>query len=256
MRVTATSSESTAANFFGEPATWRAEAAEALGIADDELPAAVSPGASLPTVLHNIAAALPSSSRMLVDIGSGLGGASEYLRRLTGARVVGVEPSEPARHTAGRCFPLLQQVAGVAAATGLTDECADAVVMCGVLSLLDEPHAVFTEAMRLLAPDGHLAIADLFATGRSDRHSAPNVFRTFDTVLGLCAAHDLRVDEVIAGRPTPDPEWAEIARRVDDWVERECRHRDGFDAWCSDQEHLHSHIANGDVVGGCVIAGR
>ena len=124
--------------FFGGPVTWRAEAAEALGLRDDELPAAISPGAAFPAALRCMLAAMPPSLRTIVDVGSGVGGASEYLRRETGATVYAVEPSELARTTARRCFPHLRQVPGEATQTGLPTGIADAVVLCGVLSLIAE----------------------------------------------------------------------------------------------------------------------
>ena len=239
---------------FGAPVAWRAEAAVALGIADADLPAAISPGAGFPTVLCKIVAALPPSARTVVDVGSGAGGASAFLHRATGCAVYAVEPSPTARQTAHRCFPQLRQIDGVAAETGLPGGIADVVVMCGLLSLIDEPHTVLVEAKRLLAPGGVLGVADVYATRGHDLRSLPNVFRTLDTVNALCRAHDLTEIDVVEARPTPDPEWAAIAATVDEWIERECRDRDGFAAWRRDHEHLARHIANGDVVGGCVIA--
>ncbi len=240
--------------FFGDPVTWRAEAAEALGLHDEDLPAAISPGAAFPAALRCMVATMRSPVRTIVDIGSGVGGASEYLRRATGATVYAVEPSELARATARRCFPNLRQLPGEAAQTGLPSGIADAVVLCGVLSLIPEPHAVLTEAARLLSPAGHLAIADLFASGASDRTSRPNVFRTPETVIDLSATHGLTVVAVGCGAPTPDPGWSSVAALVDGWITRECREREGYGAWRRDRLHLDRHISSGDLIGGCIIA--
>jgi SAM-dependent methyltransferase len=240
-------------DFFGEPFTWRAEAAAALGVTSDDLPAALSPGPSFPGLLRSIVASLPTSPRTVVDVGSGLGGDSEFLRRATGATVFAVEPSKAARQAAASCFPHLRHVDGDAAHTGLPGDIADVVVMSGVLSLIDEPQPVLTEVARLLIAGGRMAVADLFATGTGDRRSPPNVFRTFDSVAASCSAHGLAVVEVIEAPPSPEPEWAAIADQVDAWIERECHDRDGYDAWRRDREHLDRHIASGDVVGGCVI---
>jgi ubiquinone/menaquinone biosynthesis C-methylase UbiE len=184
-----------------------------------------------------------------------VGGDAEFLRRATGATVYAVEPSDLARHAAQRCFPLLQQVDGEAEQTGLPDGLADAVVMCGVLSLIEDPEPVLIEAMRLLAPDGQLAIADLFASDNTDLHSDPNVFRTPESVIALCAAHGLQPIEVAIGEPTPDEHWSDVSARVEMWIEEHCRDRPGFDAWCADRQHLTQHIDNGDVLGGCLIFG-
>ncbi|MEY2582685.1 MAG: hypothetical protein QOE09_2534 [Ilumatobacteraceae bacterium] len=249
----ATSSDSATETFFGRPVTWRAEAARALDINDQDLPAAISPGAGFPSALRSIVNAMRSPLRTIVDVGSGVGGASEYLRRSTGASVYAVEPSDLARQTAQECFPELNQVEGYAARTGLPGGCADAVVMCGLLSLIKEPHEVLDEAMRLMAPGAHLAIADLFAADNSDLSSEPNVFRTPETVIDLCRAHGLVLVEVGCSVPIPDPAWSRVATRIDEWIERNCHDRDGYDAWQHDRRHLEDHIAHADVMGGCVV---
>ena len=85
---------------------------------------------------------------------------------------------------------------------------ADAVVMCGVLSLIAEPDELLDEAIRLLTPEGHLGIADLYAAGDSDLKSEPNVFRTPQTVIDLCARGDWswsRLVAVIQRRIPPGP---------------------------------------------------
>ena len=250
----AAATDSATENFFGWPVTWRAEAARALGIRDDDLPAAISPGAAFPYVLQSMVEAMHSPLRTMIDIGSGVGGASEYLRRATGASVYAVEQSELAREAAQELFANLHQVDGEPTQTGLPGGCADAVVMCGVLSLIAEPHDVLDEATRLLAPEGHLGIADLYASGDSDLTSEPNVFRTPQTVIDLCNARGLELVEVGCGDPTPDPAWARVAARVDEWIERNCHDRDGYDAWERDRRHLEEHITRGDLIGCCVVA--
>ncbi len=241
-------------NFFGPPVMWRAEAARALGIRDAELPAAISPGAAFPFVLRSMVEAMRSPMRTIVDLGSGAGGASEYLRRATGASIFAVEPAELAREAAQECFPNLHHVAGEPTLTGLPGGCADAVVVCGVLSLLDEPHGVFNEASRLLAPGGHLGIADLYAAGGSDLASEPNLFRTPQNVIDLCIAHGMELVEVGCGDPTPSPAWSRVAVRVDEWIEENCCDRDGYGAWAADRRHLQDHITRGDVIGCCIVA--
>jgi SAM-dependent methyltransferase len=158
-----------------------------------------------------------------------------------------------ARFTAQRCFPLLQQVKGEAAWTGLPTGSADAVVLCGVLSLISEANAVLDEAARLLSPTGHLAIADLFEAGTRDRRRGPNVFRTPENVIDLCADHGLGLITVGCGAPTPDRRWSSIAAQIDEWIVRECRDRQGYDSWCFDRSHLAGHIARGELVGGCIV---
>lgn len=119
--------------------------------------------------------------------------------------------------------------------------------------MISEPNAVLDEAARLLSPTGHLAIADLFEVGGHDRRSGPNVFRTPESVIDLCADHGLELIAVGCGAPTPDRRWSSIAALIDEWIVRECCDRRGYDAWCYDRSHLDGHISRGELVGGCIV---
>ena len=123
-----------------------------------------------------------------------------------------------------------------------------------IVAMIAEPDEILNEAIRLLAPEGHLGIADLYAAGDSDLTSEPNVFRTPQTVIDLCAARGLELVEVGCGDPTPDTAWSRIAAQVDEWIERNCHDRAGYEAWERDRRHLEMHIARGDVIGCCVVA--
>lgn len=62
--------------------------------------------------------AMRSPMRTIVDLGSGAGGASEYLRRATGASIVAVDPADLTRETAQARFPNLHHVGGEPTRTG------------------------------------------------------------------------------------------------------------------------------------------
>ncbi|MEZ5298361.1 MAG: hypothetical protein R2697_19440 [Ilumatobacteraceae bacterium] len=103
---------------FDRPALWRFEAVAALDIDDVDLPA-MSPGPTFPAALRSAIAALPSDIALVVDLGAGAGGASEWLRLATGAEVHAVEPARRARLTARLLFPELHVVDGSASKTPL-----------------------------------------------------------------------------------------------------------------------------------------
>jgi len=135
----------TAPGLFDEPFSWRMEAARAMGLRGKTLMAALSPGAAYPSVLRSMIGGFPQPCATLVDLGAGAGGSSEWLRTASGACVVAVEPSNVAAITAARTFPDLLVVRGDASTTGLRTGSADAVTLCGVLSLIDDATPVFAE---------------------------------------------------------------------------------------------------------------
>jgi ubiquinone/menaquinone biosynthesis C-methylase UbiE len=203
-----------------------------------------------------VAAALPPDSDVIVDIGAGAGGASEWLRLATGAAVFAIEPAEGSRAAAVRAFPRLLVVGGTADHTPLRDAVADAVVVSGVISLMADVDALMGEVVRVLRPSGRVAIADLFARGERGVTAGPNTFRTVDEVTAFLVHRGFTTTSVGLGDPEPDPSWARVAATIDEWMERHCSNRAGYAEWKQDQEHLARQIASGDLIGGCVVAQR
>ena len=241
---------------FDAPSLWRIEAAEALGLAADDLVAAMSPGPAFPAALRSLKAALATRLNVIVDLGAGAGGVSEWMRVSTGATVYAIEPAEGARQAAGRAFPSLHVIEGTAASTTLPGGVADLVVMSGVCSLLTDLASEFAEADRLLAPSGHFAIADLFSSTPLTWHSGPNVFRSVEDLSTMLDRAGYTVNDVALGEPVPDESWAAVAEKVDDWIESNCADRSGYAEWVADRAHLRDQIESGRLLGGCIIAQR
>jgi len=140
--------DAAAPQVFDGPSLWRLEAAEALSLTHDELVAAMSPGPAFPAVLHSLTAAFETSPNVIVDLGAGTGGVSEWLRLATGAAAYAMDSEHGACRAASHAFPELFVVEGQADAAPMPDGIADAVVMSGVTSLLTDLSPVIAEVDR------------------------------------------------------------------------------------------------------------
>jgi SAM-dependent methyltransferase len=258
---------------FDAPSRWRAQAARSLGLSDDELLAGVSPGASCPAVLHSVLAGLRRTKPfrsdaeisadesvprldLVIDIGAGVGGISEWFRRRTGGSVVAIEPAQGAREAATLLFPALRVQAGSAEFTGLAAGTADAALLIGVISLIDDAVEVLREAERIVRPGGAVAVADLFSANSTSLRSRPNLFRGVEQVITMLAGHGWTIVEVSVGTTASHPTWATAGALVDDWIRTHRHGHPAFPTWDADQAHLRRHIDQGDLVAGCVVARR
>lgn len=241
---------------FDEPSLWRIEAADDLGLGADDLIAAMSPGPAFPAVLRSLAAALATRPNVIVDLGAGTGGVSEWLRVATGATVYAVEPADGARQVARRAFPKLHVIEGRANSTSLPGGIADAVVMSGVISLMSDIASELAEVDRILKWSGSLAIADLFSGTVVSWSRAPNVFRSVDDLTRTLRCQGFTVTDFGFGDPVPNLSWASVAQAVDDWIDNRCANRPGYQEWSEDRRHLRHCIESGGLLGGCIVARR
>jgi SAM-dependent methyltransferase len=241
---------------FDQPSLWRVEAAHALGLGVDDMIAAMSPGPAFPAALRSLQAALKAKPNVIVDLGAGTGGVSEWMRLSTGATVYAIEPEDGARRAARLAFPHLHVLAGRADLTSLPGGCADVIVMSGVISLMSDLDPVFAEVARLLAPSGQLAIADLFSSTVKTRCSGPNTFRSVDDLTRILQKLGFVPISLGCGDPVPDPAWAAAAQAVDDWIDAHCANRLGYEVWIADRRHLRDQVRSGNLIGGCLVAQR
>jgi SAM-dependent methyltransferase len=99
----------------------------------------------------------------IVEFGPGTGANFDYLDAAA-IDWIGVEPNlfmHPALlHEAERHGVRGQLTSGTAEATGLPDACADAVISTHVMCSVEDTHAAYLEALRLLKPGGIFAFVD------------------------------------------------------------------------------------------------
>jgi SAM-dependent methyltransferase len=241
---------------FDQPSWWRIEAAHALGLGLDDMIAAMSPGPAFPAALRSVQAALTRQPNVIVDLGAGTGGVSEWMRLSTGATVYAVEPEDGARRAARLAFPHLHVLTGRADLTSLPGGCADVVVMSGVTSLMSDLDPAIAEVDRLLTASGQFAIADLFSSTTKTWCGGPNTFRSVEDLARPLLGRGFITASVGCGDPVPDPNWAAAAQAVDDWIDAHCANRLGYEAWMADRRHLRDHVRSGNVIGGCLVALR
>jgi len=104
--------------------------------------------------------------RRVLDVGSGLGATVARLRARYGADAWGVEPSAV---QAGRAGSRAHLIRAVGDALPFRSGFFDAVFCECVLSLMPDPAAGIGEFARVLAPSGHLVLADLCAGSGAGR---------------------------------------------------------------------------------------
>ena len=184
--------------------------ARALGLPPELRSASLLPWAGIADVAE--ALRLPRDGR-LVDLGCGRGGYGIEVARRGGARLTGVDFSEvalaQARLSSARLLPEGRAVfrAGTLVATGLPDGAADGLMCVDAVQFGNPPLAALTEARRVLAPGGRVAVTCWEPTGPPD-----------DRVPARLHAVHLRRDLTEAGftdvQVRERPDWREAERRL------------------------------------------
>ncbi|MCU1504823.1 MAG: Methyltransferase type 11 [Ilumatobacteraceae bacterium] len=233
----------------------KAQAALALGFDRDQRCAATSPGPAFPTVLRTLAGQVPRrDGAVIVDLGAGLGGVSTWLATQTGAQVIAVEPAPGARAAAHALFPDLDIRAGAAEHSGLGDAIADAVVLSGVISLIDDLSALLGEVRRLLRPGGVLGVADMFLDGHGVERSGVNTLRSLHAATDALVRAGFEVTAVGCARDAnPDEAWQRRADELQDWLLRHHHDDPAVREWMADQDQLTAWMDGDHVFGACVV---
>jgi len=99
----------------------------------------------------------------VLDVGCGTGAVVDYLRHRHGLSVLGIDLSAVLLMEGCRAHGRVPLVRGRAEQVPTAGSCFGAVLCECMLSLCPEPQRVLQEVRRVLQPDGHLVLTDVYA---------------------------------------------------------------------------------------------
>lgn len=182
-----------------------------LGLPDHVVPNNSVPWSGVAEIVA--ALALPPGGTLL-DLACGRGSFGLEVAGRCGARVVGVDFAAvalaAARANASAAGVDATYVLGDLTATGLADDCVDAVLCVDSVQYADPPAAAYDEMRRVLRPGGRVVLTGWEPADRADG-SVPERIRGVEMAAQLAAAGftDVRVRE--------RPDWREAERAM--WEE-------------------------------------
>lgn len=236
-------------DLFDQPARWRLQAVEALGLQGEDRIAGLTIGAAYPDALEPVIDALAGHDGMVCDVGAGLGAGTRWIAARTARPVTAVEPEPTSAGAARRAFPDLPVVLGAATDLPLAHASCGAVTLFGVLSLVEELDATLDEAVRVLDGSGVLGITDLFCVSeavQAPSHS-PNVFRRPDVIIAGLEGRGCTAAVRWSAPPDLHTSWEVVAQQVDNEIARRHAGDDAFAAWQEDQRQLGERIRAGET---------
>lgn len=145
----------------------------------------------------------------LADLGAGLGGPAAWVRAMVGCEVVAADPSPAATAGALRLFGPPAVQAGAAAAP-FADDAFEAVLLLGVLPVLDDRLAAVREARRV---GRRVGVLDYCSTTGAAVAAGGSSFVTADQLTAEIGGAWEHVSAVRVDTPTPDA-WARAAERA------------------------------------------
>lgn len=156
-------------------------------------------------VFRDLVAACGASARIALDIGAGPGNSTAVLRRAVPDDwlVIGAEPGRDMRRVLSRRFAThtgVQVIDACAEALPLPEASAGLIVACTAFHWFDRA-AFFTEARRVLAPGGVLALL------RNRREATP-LIAAFDAYI---AEHSVNIYDYASREKTKEPTVRELA---------------------------------------------
>jgi SAM-dependent methyltransferase len=226
------------AAIFDRPSVWRAEEILRSGLAGQERMIAASPGPGFPLTLERLLTLTHvAAGQRVVDIGSGLGGATMWLAEASGADITGVEPVRSCRKASRRLFPALTvEDASLETMSQSQDDFIDVVTALGVISLATVPARAVADLVEVVRPSGYIAVVDLVATRRSFR-CGPNFFVTS---RGLTQLFERAGADVVCIQPTPPTPsmWADVDEATTTAVATRHEGEAAFEDWKRDRQTL------------------
>ncbi len=242
-----TNDEAASAPVFDVAALWRADIITEFRLRGAERCAAASPAPGFPQLLDSLLASLDPVATRWLDVGGGLGGIASWLERTSAARVVVIDPSERSLIAARRLFPTLLVCVGTSDCLPVGDGSVDVVMLNGVVSLLDELTGLVVEARRVLAPNGHVLVTDIWSATNDTLTVAPNIFHSLESFAASWIEAGFGVRHV-AIADTSTGWWASAATQVKDEIVVRHANDAGFAQWHDDMCHIQSVIESGRIM--------
>ena len=185
---------------------------------------ALRPGGSALTLRALSFCPLTDASRLL-DIGCGRGESLALISERWGCRTAGIEPDDERRALACAANPGIDIAPATAELLPYADASFDIVLAECTASLFSDPRAAFAEIGRVLAPDGLLALTDVYAreqtppatTGMLRRLYTLEQWRTLLRQAGFSLRHEEdcgRVMQNMLGQMILDHGREEAYRRI------------------------------------------
>lgn len=239
---------------FERPARWRTDAVLALANTREERQAAASPGPAFPQALGLVERAVSGAPvGPVIDVGAGLAGITDWVSDQASRDVLPIDASQESCIGAVRIFPHLTPIRADVVALPLRPRSVAAVVVAGVLSLLDDhTHvACIEEVARCTRPGGLLAVVDLISSTSRDVRCEPNFLRSAESLVsGLVRVGFVPIEQAIA-----EPEvgwWTDFDGRVHEHIRLHHDDVGAYRGWLHDQNHLRDMMASGDVLVGAM----
>ncbi len=236
------------ADAFNVANLWRVEAILRLGLTGRSRWMAASPGAAFPQFLRFMMRTIEGApAGVVVDLGAGLGGVAEAVRRGTRRRVVALDAGAETSNGARRLFPKLAPARAVPWALPVRTASVAACYACGLVSLLHSPRELVAEAARALMPEGRLVLVDLASSSSRDVRFGTSSIPSAERVMSMLERCGFRVDEQAVGQ-TNLSDWAlgdlDVAREI----ARTRRSEPDFERWVDDRRRLERLMSSDRVV--------
>lgn len=232
---------------FDRPSVWRAKEILRSGLVGHDRMIAASPGPGFPLTLERIVTLTHLDyGKRLVDIGSGLGGATSWLAEASGAEVTGIEPLRACRQASRLLFPMLKVTAdSLETISASWRDLADVVTALGVVSLATTPERAVARLVEIARPLGHVAVVDLVATRETFRCDR-DVFATSDTLATFFERAGADVVYIEPTPPTPS-QWTALDDCITAAMAARHHGQDAFEDWMRDRQTLNA-LREADVI--------
>jgi SAM-dependent methyltransferase len=236
------------ADVFDVASLWRYEAIVRLGLAGEPLVMAASRSPMSPQLLdflvRNVGA---TPDGPVVDVGAGLAGIAEHVRRSVRRPVVAFDVSSGASAAARRLFPHVLTARADPTALPISPGSVSAVFSCGLMAAVAEADRMITEVRRVIRPGGRFVVIDLASASSAPVKIGSRLYMPAERIVGSLGGSGFEVTDQAVGL-TSLSDWA----LADDAIAREiARQRRGdpdFEHWLDDRRRFERLMSSDAVV--------